>query len=415
VPKQHDDSEQTKTKEKEETSAELIQNIVDIGSRKALSDAEASQQLPARRCKNWLQEYLELTVTQEAPELFHLWTGISAIGASVRRHVYRYRRHYKLYPNLYIVLIATSADCKKSTAIGMIKNFYREKTMSHVKRIEDKLTPEGLIARMAVNMDDQALAEEGKIKLDGSMYIMADEMGVLLSNVAYVSGLMELLTTLYMCPDTFSYTTRHHPLDIHNACPSLLGASTPEWLATGMPEYSKSGGFLGRFVFVVAHKPKRKIAFPEDEGDEDDYGELRSNLLFDLNTISRLQGRFDMTAAAKSLYRSWYIDYSAGEDPRLKEYFARKTETVLKIAMILSMSTSNKLVIEDQHIHASFKALEYVERDMLDAFMFLGSTAESQLGRVILSTLAKAKTISRPTLLRAISHRVVFIYDSSTF
>ena len=62
---------------------------------------------------------------------------------------------------------------------------------------------------------------------------------------------------------------------------------------------------------------------------------------------------------------------------------------------------------------AAFKAIENVEGDMMDAFMFLGSTAESQLGRVILTTLIKAGTtgMSRSTLLRAISHRVRRVSD----
>lgn len=399
------------TNESEETKA-LVENIIDFGSKKAIA-AEASD-LPGRKLKNWLKYYLEYTAGQESPELFHLWSGISAIAASTRRNVYMYRRYYQLYPNLYVVLIATSADCKKSTAIDLIKDLFRETKMQRVRRIEDKMSTEGLIQKMALSIDSDALALENKVKLDGSVYIMADEMGVLLSNVSYVSGLMEVLTSAYGCPATFSHNLRNNSLEVHNACINLLGASTPEWLATGMPEYSKSGGFLGRFIFVVAHKPKRKIAFPEDEGDEEEHTELRSKLLHDLWVISKLKGRFAWaTPEAKHMYGEWYDEYVAGEDPRLKEYFARKQSTVLKIAMILSMSTSNSLKIGTQHMTAAFKAVENVEGDMIDAFMFLGSTAESQLGRVILTTLSKigSKGMSRSHLIRAVSHRIHRVSD----
>lgn len=390
-------------------SDELVRNIIEHGSKQA-ADAEAAD-LPKRKLKNWLQSYLKFTSGQESPEIFHLWGGISAIGAAVKRNVSMYRRYYRLYPNLYVVLIATSAQCKKSTTIDILKNFYREKEMRSVRRIEDKLSTEGLIQKMALSIDDEALALDQKIKMDGSVYIMADEMSVLLSNVAYVTGLMELLTSLYMCPKTFSFTTRHNPLEIHNACVNLLGASTPEWLATGMPEYSKSGGFLGRFIFVVAHRPKRKIAFPEDEGDEAVHEELESRLLHDLWVINQLRGDIKMTPEAKIIYKEWYDAYTPGEDPRLKEYYARKHDTIIKLSMILSMSTSNSLIIDTQHVNTAFKALENVEGDMVDAFMFLGSTAESQLGRILLTTLSKAGPMSRPTLLRAVSHRVRRVGD----
>lgn len=400
------------TKDNKETS-QLVQNIIDFGSKKAAAEEKAPD-LPGRKLKNWLKYYLEYTSGQEAPEIFHLWSGISAIGASTRRNVYMYKRYYKMYPNLFVVLIATSADCKKSTAIDLIKDFYREKKMQRIRQIEDKMSTEGLLQKMATGMDADAMAEDNNIKHDGSIYIMADEMAVMLSNVSYVSGLVEVLTSAYQCRPSFSHTLRRNSITIHNPCLNLLGASTPEWLATGMPEYSKSGGFLGRFIFVVAHKPKRKIPFPEDEGDEDEHIELREKLIHDLWIISRLKGRFAWgNSEAKGMYGSWYEEYTPGEDPRLKEYYARKKDTVLKLAMILSMSTSNSLVIGTQHIIAAFKAIDNVEGDMVDAFMFLGSTAESQLGRVVLTTLSNvgAKGMSRSTLLRAVSHRVRRVGD----
>ena len=391
-----------------EQDKKLVQNIIDLSAKQA----ERAQELPQRKLKNWLQAYLQYTNAQESPEIFHLWGGISAIAAATKRNVKMYRRYYKLYPNLYVVLVATSATCKKSTTINILKDFYRNKAMRSVRRIEDKLSTEGFINKVSLGIDDTSLALEGKVKRDGSIYIMADEMGVLLSNVSYVSGLMEVLTSLYTCPDTFEFTTRHAPLEVHNASVNILGASTPEWLATGMPEYSRSGGFLGRFIFVVAHEPKRRIAFPEDEGDWGAHEDMGDKLVHDLWVINQLRGQFKMTPKAKETYQSWYDSYTApGDDPRLKEYYARKEDTVLKIAMILSISTSNKLVMDVQHINAAFKALDNVEGDMVDAFMFLGSTSESQLGRVVLSALIKTGAMQRTSLLRAISHRVRRVAD----
>ncbi|MFQ5686964.1 MAG: DUF3987 domain-containing protein [Candidatus Scalindua sp.] len=352
----------------------------------------------SRRLKNWLFSYLKLTSIQEAPEIYHLWTGMSAIASSTMRKIYMDRVTHTLYPNLYIVLVATSTECKKTTAIDFMENILGEVQGLHF--IKDKTTPEGLLSSMA---DSSVEVEDGKLKKVSHVVIMAEELGVFLSKKTQASDMPEILTKLWGCPKVFPYTTRHTPITIYNTYPNMLAGSTPEWLAKGMPAHAESGGFLGRFIFVVAKKRRQKIAHPRKF---DGYDKLLEDLIHDLKIISKLKGSFRWTREAYEYYDAWYNDYDSSSDPRLKEYFDKKPHTILKIAMNLSLAESNDLSIETYHIDSALLALKNLESDMLDAFSFLGSTSESQMGRLILSILRHGGPMRKVDLMRRISYRL---------
>ena len=69
--------------------------------------------------ENFLQLYLNYTRAQESPELFHLWTGTTILAAALGRKCWINRGYYRLYPNLFCILVAGSAKCRKSTAVNI--------------------------------------------------------------------------------------------------------------------------------------------------------------------------------------------------------------------------------------------------------------------------------------------------------
>ena len=73
--------------------------------------------IPRKLEGGWIRHYLEFTKGMESPEIFHFWVAISLIATSLGRDVYLDRGYFKLYPNMFIVLLAESEECAKSTAI----------------------------------------------------------------------------------------------------------------------------------------------------------------------------------------------------------------------------------------------------------------------------------------------------------
>ena len=59
---------------------------------------------------NFLRDFVALSVDTEIPQEFMLWCGISGIGASLGRRVWVDMNTFLIYPNMYIVLLAGSAN-----------------------------------------------------------------------------------------------------------------------------------------------------------------------------------------------------------------------------------------------------------------------------------------------------------------
>ena len=148
-----------------------------------------------RKCKNWLTSYCHFTKEQESPSMFHLWVGLSVIASTLGRRCYIDRGYYTLYPNLYIVLVGGSARAKKTTAINIGYDIYRE-AFPDACLISQKITPEALIGVLVSTTAEQS---------GGT--IVSDELSVFLGNSNKDATLIQLLTKLYDCGNKLDYHT----------------------------------------------------------------------------------------------------------------------------------------------------------------------------------------------------------------
>jgi len=103
--------------------------------------AEGLKELPK---ENWLYQYLGFTNSLESPSSFHIWTGLSAISSVLNRRVWLPRdTGANLYPNQYIIIVAESAFCRKSTAIEKAKDsFFIDEHLVNI--VQDSMTPQML-------------------------------------------------------------------------------------------------------------------------------------------------------------------------------------------------------------------------------------------------------------------------------
>ena len=102
--------------------------------------AEGLEQLDS---KNWIYKYLKYTDQMESPSSFHIWSALAALSCTLQRKVWINRGFYTLYPNQYIILVAESAFCRKSTAIGVaISDILQTAQVATINR--DKMSAEKL-------------------------------------------------------------------------------------------------------------------------------------------------------------------------------------------------------------------------------------------------------------------------------
>ena len=190
----------------------------------------------------WLASYLEYTQAQESPTNFHLWTGLSVLSSTVRRHIWIDRGFYTLYPNLYVILVAMSARCRKSVSLGIGIRFLRK--VKDVRIFHAKTSTEGMIDYFGTVPPHQVGT---KILIDCSALVYSSELAVFLSKANYSSDILTVLTDLFEGQDEWTYKTKTKgEILLTNIAPSLLAATTPESLAKCMPLDVFGLGFEGR-------------------------------------------------------------------------------------------------------------------------------------------------------------------------
>lgn len=347
----------------------------------------------ARRCKgSWLESYLDYTRKQESPTAFHEWVGLSLLSASIGRHVWIPRIKYTIFPNLFVILVAGSAFCRKSVSIAI--------GMDILKSLEkppmvfaQKITTEALI---------QAL-EEAKVDGASSGIICASELSVFMGSDATKSGIIPTLTDLYDSPKEWVYHTRGRGKEVlRNVTLSVLAASTKEWLRSSIPIDAVGGGFTSRIIFVSQHAPSKLILFPDDEVDDIDEEILKSDLIADLWEVrTKIKGEIKFSPEAKKTAREWYVkEHQHIRDSRLDGYFGRKHDTMFKLASLLSISESNNKVVSHVHIHRALGMLNENERNLGDIIASVVATAIGGDTERILDLIRKHKTIAHTDLLR---------------
>ena len=316
---------------------------------------------------NWITEYLKFTKEQEAPGMFHLWVAISVIASALERNVHLDRGYYTLYPNLYIVLVAESEVCMKTTAADI--------GIEILKKIENppaifaqKITPEALVSGLC---NECAVDEAGVVYKNASAVIYSEELSVFLGREAYASGMVSILTSLYGCRDVWEYETIGRGKDIaYNTCINLLGASTPEWLRMSIPVDAVGGGFTSRIVFVYQDASDKENPHPEITEEE---VELRKNLIHDLSLIRRINGVFKFTPSSKEWYAKWYHGYRKAQAEG-KPTMVRKKDLILKVAMCMSAAEDDSLIITEEHLSKATEVLDSTECYLPEAMRILSST-----------------------------------------
>jgi len=344
--------------------------------------------------KDWLTSYLEYTSGQESPRNFHFWTGLSIIGGALRRNVFLDRTYYTLFPNMYVILVAASAACRKSVATGIGMKILKQTSLrkklegkndGDIRILYGKGTPEGLIQLMAEAEDEMAGTVICK---DSSIYIYSSELQTFLSSARYTADLIPLLTDLYQGHDIWEDKTKTagHVV-ITNVAPSFLGATTPESLAKCIPTDSFGLGFMGRIIFIVERRSK-KIAWPKKTAE---IIALEEKLINDLIHISRLRGEFQVSNEAYQWFEDWYNKYSPGNyDRRLAGYFERKPDHLLKVAMLLAVNNSDELTLKTAHMKTALDVINVVEAKMPAAFQYVG-TEQYAVGEEILTEILKRR------------------------
>lgn len=310
----------------------------------------------------WLNKYLEYTNEHESPSMFHLWSGLTVLSGLLGRKVWMDKGFYRLYPNLFTVLVAGSARCRKTTAIeiavGLTKN------VDGVRQLNGKVSAEKFLHIHTIP-DNQP---------QKPTLVKADELATFLTRDGQGEKLIDVLTKLFDCPESFSYDTiTHGQKIIREPYVTVLAGTTPETLEKVLPDTAVGGGFASRIMFIYqadTEKPRKDFQSPDEA-----HIVLQTELTRLASHIALTSGTATLSPEAREYYDSWYAAIEMAEDSRMDGFISRKHDHVLRVSMILCAARmTDSLVIDLADIHSAIQAVETVERFLPNALSGVGST-----------------------------------------
>lgn len=352
-----------------------------------------------RQLEDWLQAYGEFTAESDSPQIFHMWCGLSAVAGAAQRKIFMEAAYFPVYSNMYVILVAPPGTAKKTSAMRTSKNILRE------------IKPE-------VNFSTESGSFEGMVKMfqgiknevHQSLSIYSSELGSLMAT--NTAGMVDFLTDIYDGNADWSRSTvMHGTQTIKRPWLNMVAGTTPKWLGEKLGLIALEGGFIARCVLVYSEEEINEHPWPKMTPR---LKRLKDALIIDLSRIATLEGEFQFEGGeegeAFAWYSEWYKDhwealgleksrFPAVKDPRTASYFVRKPIHLLKVAMLLSLTYKDDLLLNASDLLRAKAFLDYTEPGMRQSLNAVGKNEDSADTYMILSQIKNAGKISYAELL----------------
>ena len=287
------------------------------------------------------------------------------------------QKYFQWIPNFYIVLVAPPGVVSKSTTANIGMNLLRG--LEEIKFGPDVITWQQLITSLAkATQADPDPRKPGEFYPMSAVTFCSDELGNLLNPSD--RDLVDALVTLWDGKQgAFKKETKTSGSDmIENPFVNIIGCTTPAWISGTFPEYMIGGGFTSRCVFVYAEKKRQYVPYV-DEVVPPEFEQLKHELTHDLEIISMMFGEFKLSTEARVWGRAWYMEHWKTPPGYLSTdqfsgYLARKQTHLHKLAMVLSASESDDLIIQEAHLKSAYEMTTAIEKDMPKVFSRIGQT-----------------------------------------
>ena len=331
-----------------------------------------------RKLDNWLDSFIKYTEHLEAPDIFFFWTGVSTIASVLRRKAYYDMGYFPWSANFYIILIAPSGVCTKSTVL-------REGTKLLRKLPDITLGPKTLTWQSLLPALGEAAIERflpgGETTAESCISFSSTEFGTLLK--MNDEDLVTVLTDLWDGADEeFTKRTIGKGLEIaYNPWINIIAGTTPKWVAENIGESKIEMGFTSRCIPVYADQKRRFVENPKEEIAKlgPAFKLLEADLIGDLKEISTLSGEFTRTGEARAWGIEWYERLHSDIPARraladFDGYLSRKQGHLYKIAMVLNAARTSSMVLELEDVVRAAALLIQTEKDMNKVFKKIGDS-----------------------------------------
>ena len=310
-----------------------------------------------------------MSAASESPESFHFWSAATCIAATLKRHVWVERGTYKLYPNMFAVLVGRPG-LGKGGALNPAASILKE--ANTVSLMSDRVTIEYVLEKLSKGFPSQTIAPGGGLQFghDASAMIFSPELSIFITASQHT---LPILADLWDSREgDFSYGTRHKgDYKIKNSCVSMLAGSTQEWLISSIPANAVGGGFTRRVNFVFAKDKQAFIPWPAVN-----HTSIRNDLVNDLRHISQIRGEITFDKHAHELFDVYYRSAVADEfdDEATTAYKTTKWAHATKLATAISLGSDDAPVISERALQLAIDRVDNVLSNISLVFRAVGES-----------------------------------------
>ena len=359
---------------------------------------------------NWLEAIVDQHKELESPVSFWYWSAITAISAVMKDQVWLDRQIYKLYPNIYVMLHAESG-MKKGPPISMARQLV--KPVNNTRIISGRSSIQGILKQLGSGQTSPG----GKVTSKSVAFICSSELS---SSIVEDKVATTILTDLYdrqYNTGEWQSLLKMETFQLTDPTISMLTATNEAMAEDFFTRSAIQGGYFARTFIIYERESKisNSLVYPlahtPNYSASSDY----------LKELAKLHGAFAPWAALEKtdefkykkikhgreiyfnevgiVYDDWYEDFRVVIKTLEKDVTGtlnRFGDSVLKVAMLLSLANEPRLVLS---VGAMHQAIEECQK-------LLGNIRRTTVGKHGTSTSAVLKTMVIMELLGRETHSI---------
>jgi hypothetical protein len=362
---------------------------------------------PERKLPNWLLSWTELFKGSNIPEQNIIWSGAFAIAAAMQARVFFDRGYRKVHPNLYIWVVGQAAT-GKSIPAELASEMLRLLPGLFVHSGE--LTKLYMLNALQASVLHKQLIPPPKkgqylpTIADPAVIIYHDELATGVGSDALAFDFLKHMVQMYTVPGHYDYgTDKHGLIAIERPLINWIACTTVPWLKRAIPIDIMDSGLTARVNTITA-------PFPKDPGyDVVMNQQLWNDLVHDLIIISQLEGQFtlDQLAVDKRNEQIRIAHYTRAKmnDDMVQSLYGREDDQALKIAMALSASVRDDLIITESIINSAYKMVNDARDNSVDLYVESSTEGGVQFKMRVANAIKRAPLgiITRKRLIGRVS------------
>lgn len=304
----------------------------------------------------------------ESSKMALLAQFLTYFGNIIGRTAYYQVEGDKHFTNLFCVLVGKTAQGRKGTAWGRVKQFFKGIDEHH----EDQCLSGGLSSGegLIYHVRDPLYTQK-KIKDTGELEEVLADGGIsdkrLLIEESEFAQVLRVQgregNTLSTCirnlwdTGTVRNLTKNNPLKTTDAHVSTIGHITGIELCSTLTEVETANGYANRFLYFAVERSKFLPFGGNISANE--IGQIQDRIIEAIE-FSRQKGLMNFSIPASKLWTSVYVGLETSRYGYLAKITQRASPYVLRLSLIFALLDKSNL-IETPHLEAALAVWQYAE------------------------------------------------------